>query len=55
MCTGCSLHHQQIIDDIVSGLTRIYISWWCKQTNRLMTEAARLRATERKMKILTHQ
>jgi hypothetical protein len=27
-CTGCSLHHQQIIHGIVRGLMRIYISWW---------------------------
>jgi hypothetical protein len=26
-CTGCSLHQQQIMDDIVRGLTRIYIPW----------------------------
>jgi hypothetical protein len=30
-CTGCSLHHQQIIDGIVRGLTRIYIPWWCRR------------------------
>jgi hypothetical protein len=28
--TGCSLHHQQIIDGIVRGLTRIYIPCWCR-------------------------
>ncbi|PNF15012.1 hypothetical protein B7P43_G17781 [Cryptotermes secundus] len=54
-CTGCSLHYQRIVDGIVRCLTRIYIPWWCKRTNRLMTEAARQRATERKMKILSHR
>jgi hypothetical protein len=29
-CTGCSLHHQQIIDGTVRGLMRIYIPWWCR-------------------------
>jgi hypothetical protein len=28
-CTGCSLHHQQIIGGIVRGLMTIYIPWWC--------------------------
>ncbi|PNF15720.1 hypothetical protein B7P43_G12478 [Cryptotermes secundus] len=54
-CSGCSLHHQRIVDSIVRCLTRIYIPWWCKRRNRMMTEAARQRATERKMKILSHQ
>jgi hypothetical protein len=54
-CTGCSLHHQGIVGDIVGCLMRFYIPWWCKRTNRLMTEAARQRATNRKMKILAHQ
>ncbi|PNF39900.1 hypothetical protein B7P43_G00921 [Cryptotermes secundus] len=54
-CTGCSLHYQGIVDGIVRCLTRIYIPWWCKRTNRLMTESARRRATKRKNKILTHQ
>jgi arginine deiminase len=49
--TGCSLHHQQIIDDIVRGLTRIYIPWRCKWRNKLMSEAAR----QRKMNVLAHQ
>jgi hypothetical protein len=52
--TGCSLH-QQIVDGIVRGLKRIYIPWWCKRTNMLMTEAVGQRATKRKMKILAHQ
>ncbi|XP_023721687.1 uncharacterized protein LOC111872233 [Cryptotermes secundus] len=54
-CTGCSLHYQRIVDGIVRCLTRIYIPWWCKRANRLMTEAARQRATKRKMEILSHQ
>jgi hypothetical protein len=53
-CTGCSLHHQRIVDGIVTHLTRIYIPWWCERANRLKTEAARQRATKRKMKILAH-
>jgi hypothetical protein len=28
-CTGCSLHHQKILDGIMRGLARIYIPWWC--------------------------
>jgi hypothetical protein len=55
MCAGCSLHHQRIIDVIVRGLVRIYIPWWCRQKNRLMSEAARQRATKIKMNILAHQ
>jgi hypothetical protein len=54
-CTSCTLHHQFIVDGIVTGLTRIYIPLWCKQANRLMTEAARQRVTKRKMKILAYQ
>jgi hypothetical protein len=26
-CTGCSLHHQRILDGIVRGLAIIYIHW----------------------------
>jgi hypothetical protein len=51
MCAGCSLHHQQIID----GIVRIYIPWWCRQRNGLMSEAARQRATKIKINILAHQ
>ncbi|PNF42183.1 Mitochondrial uncoupling protein Bmcp [Cryptotermes secundus] len=54
-CSGCLLHHQRIVDSIVRCLTRIYIPWWCKRRNRLMTEGARQRATERKMKVLSHR
>jgi hypothetical protein len=50
-CTGCSLDHQQT----VGGVVIIYIPWWCKQTNWLMTETARQMATKRKMKNLAHQ
>jgi hypothetical protein len=52
-CVGCSLHHQQIVNGI--GFTRIYISWWCKQANRLESETVRQRATKRKMQILPYQ
>jgi hypothetical protein len=27
--TGCSLHHQRLVDGTVRGITRICISWWC--------------------------
>jgi hypothetical protein len=54
-CSGCSLHHQRIVGSIVRGVMRIYISWQCKQTNWLMGEAARQRATKGKMNILAHQ
>jgi hypothetical protein len=40
-CTGCSLHHQQIIDGIMRGLTRIYIPLWCRWRNKLVSEASR--------------
>jgi hypothetical protein len=53
--TGCSLHHQQIVNGVVTGHTRIYIPWWCKQANRLKSETVRQRATERNMKIEAHQ
>jgi hypothetical protein len=54
-CTGCSLHHQQIEDGIVRGLTNICIPWWCKRANRLKSETDRQRATEREVHILAHQ
>jgi hypothetical protein len=28
--TGGSIHHQRIVNGIMTGFTRIYISWWCK-------------------------
>jgi hypothetical protein len=28
-CTDCSLYHQRIVDGIVTGVTRIYVPWWC--------------------------
>jgi hypothetical protein len=54
-CTGCSLHHQHVVDGIVRSLTRIYIPWCCKRANRLITEATRQRATKRKTQVLPHQ
>jgi hypothetical protein len=48
-CTGCSLHYQQIVNGIATGLTRIYIPWWCMQANRWKSETVRQRATERKI------
>jgi hypothetical protein len=38
--SGCSLHSQKIVDGIVRGITRIAILWWCKQTNRSVSEAS---------------
>lgn len=52
---GCSLHYQELVDGIAVGVARIAIPWWCKRTNRLLSEAVRQRATKRKMKILSHQ
>ena len=52
--SGCSLHHQEIVDGIAQSLTRISIPWWCKQRNRSLMEASKQRATERKMKFLLH-
>ena len=48
--SGCSLHHQEIVDGIARSVTRISIPWWCRS---LMT-ASRQRATKRKIKILSH-
>ena len=28
--SGCSLHHQEIVDGIAQIITRISIPWWCK-------------------------
>jgi hypothetical protein len=52
--SGCSLHHQEIVDGIAQSVTRISIPWWCKRTNRSLMEASRQRAERRKMKILSH-
>jgi hypothetical protein len=43
------------MDGIVRGLTRIYIPWWCRRRNKVMSETARLRASKRKMNVLAHQ
>jgi len=53
--SGCSQHSHKIVDDIVRGITRIAIPWWCKRTNRSMNEANRQRATKRKVTILSHK
>ena len=52
--SGCSLHHQEIVDGIARSVTRISIPWWCKRRNRSLMEASRQRVTKRKMKILLH-
>jgi hypothetical protein len=36
--SGCSLHGQRIVGGMVRGITRIDIPWWCKQTNRSLSE-----------------
>jgi hypothetical protein len=56
----CSLHSQKIVDGIVRGVTRIGILWWCKRTNRSMSEASKQKceSTKRKRKrktILPHK
>ena len=28
--SGCSFHHQEIVDGIAQSVTRISIPWWCK-------------------------
>jgi hypothetical protein len=53
-CSGCSLHHQEIVDGIARSVTRIFIPWWYKRRNRSLMKASRQRATRRKMKILSH-
>ena len=32
--SGCSLHHQEIVDGIARSATRISVPWWCKRRNR---------------------
>ena len=53
--SGCLLHSRKIVDVIVRDITRIAIPWWCKQTNRSVSEASMQRATKRKMTILSHK
>jgi len=53
--SGCLLHSQKIGDGIMRDITRIANQWWCKQTNRSVSEASRQRATKRNMKILSHK
>jgi hypothetical protein len=52
--SGCSLHHQEIVDGIASSVTTISNPWWCKRRNRLLMKASRRRAAMRKVKILSH-
>jgi len=49
--SGCSLHHQEIVDGSAWSVTRISIPWWCKQRNRSLMDASRQRATKRNMKL----
>jgi hypothetical protein len=53
--SGCSLHHQEIVDGIARSVARISIPWWCKQKNSSMMEASRQRAAKRKLKIMSHK
>jgi uncharacterized protein YjbI with pentapeptide repeats len=53
--SGCSFHHQEIEDGTVRSFTRICILWWCKQRNSSLVDASGLRATERKLTILSHK
>jgi hypothetical protein len=41
--SGCSLHHQEIVDGIARSVARISIPWWYKKTNRSLMEASRQR------------
>jgi hypothetical protein len=50
--SGCSLHHQEIVDGIAWSVTTISIPW-VVQAKTLM-EASSQRATRKKMKILSH-
>jgi len=52
--SGCSLHHQEIVDGIARSITRMFTPWWCKRRNRPMMEESRQRSRIRKMKILSH-
>ena len=51
--SGCSLHHQEIVDGIARSITRMFIPWWCKQRNRSLMEASRQRSRTKKIKILS--
>jgi hypothetical protein len=55
MLTGCSVHYQGTEDEIVRGVTRISIPWWCKQKNESLGEATRQKALKRKLQIFSHQ
>jgi len=54
-CSGCSFHHQEIVDCTVRRFAKIRIPWWCKQKNSSLADASRLRAIERKLTILSHK
>jgi len=41
--SGCSLHHQEIIDGIAQSVTRISILWWCNRRNSSLMEESRQR------------
>ena len=43
------------MDGAVRSVTRLCIPWWYKQINSSLVDASRLRATERKLKILSHK
>ena len=53
--TGCPFHHQRTEDEIVRSVTRISITWWCKQKNESLVEATRWKVLKRKFHILLRQ
>jgi hypothetical protein len=36
--SGCTLHGHIIVNVVVRGITKTTIPWWCKQTNRSVSE-----------------
>jgi len=50
--SGCSFHHQNIVEFIVRDVRRITIPWWVKQTKGSVGLAGRQKATKNKIKIL---
>jgi len=50
--SGCSFHHQNIVDGIVRDVRRFAIPWWVKQTKRSVSLAGRQKAKKSKIKIV---
>jgi hypothetical protein len=53
--TGCSLHYQRLEDEIVRGVTRISVPWWCKRKNESLGETTRQMSLKRKLQVVSHQ